>query len=112
MLANWAIVSEQGAPAGSGQSGVASNAGTMIVDMSGMQVVLGDNANPLPTAADFARCLHNMAEDKKIVSFFAQDVKVRNAERLMGEAKNKLLEPTQMTSALTIPTPIRPAIPA
>ena len=78
--------------------------------MSGIQVVLGGNANPIPTAAEFARSLNSMAEEKKIVSFYAEDVTVRNVEWLQRAAKKTLLEPTQITSAVKIPTPIGPAI--
>ena len=36
------------------------NSGTMRADMSGMQVVFGDNANPIPTPSDFERSLSTM----------------------------------------------------
>ena len=82
----------------------------MIGDMSGMQVVLGANANPLHTAADFARSLISMVEEKKLVSFYAQHVSVQNAEWLERAAKETHLKPAQITSALTNPTAVGAAI--
>ena len=110
MMANWAIAFEQAAQAGAGQSGVVSYAGTMVGDMCFMQVALGDNANQLHTAADFGRSLNSMAEDSKIVSFFADEETLRNAEGLERALKETLLKPAQITSALTIPTATGAAI--
>ena len=76
-LPNWNIAAEL---AGAGLPGVASTSGTMIGDMSGMEVAMGDNGNVLPTENEFAQGLTSLAEEQKILSFYAQDVTVHNAE--------------------------------
>ena len=59
---------------------MASNPGTLVCDMSGIEVTMGGNANALPTADQFAQSLTCLADEQKIVSFYAQDVTVHNAE--------------------------------
>ena len=67
------------------------------------------NAGTLPSADDFTRSLTCMidAKDAKVVSFLAADVRAQNFGWMERVARAALLEPTQVTSALTIPTPTR-----
>ena len=90
-LPSWNIAVDQ---TGVGLPGVASNPGTLIGDMSGMEVVMGDNGNALPTADQFAQSLTGLADEQKIVSFYAQDVTIRNAEWMERMAKETLMKPT------------------
>ena len=87
-----------------------SNPGMLVSDMSGIEATTGEDANAPPTADQFAQSLTGLADEQKIVSFYAQDVTVRNAGWMERMAKETLLKPTQVTSALTIPTPAGNAI--
>ena len=106
-LPSWNIAAEQ---TGEGMPSVASNPGTLVSDMSGIEVPMGENANALPTADQFAQILTGLADEQKIVSFYAQDVTIRNAEWMERMANETLMKPTHVTSALTIPTPVGNAI--
>lgn len=106
----WAIIADQIAPANAGREGGASNAGTLTIDMSGIQVAIGNSASMLHTAQDFEQSLSSMAEVKPAVTFYAEDVTVRNAALLERPAKRSMSILIHITSALTIPTPAGPAI--
>ena len=106
-LPSWNIAAEQ---TGEGLPSVASNHGVLVSDMSGIEATMGENANALPTADQFSQSLTVLADEQKIVSFYAQDVTIRNAEWLERMAKETLMKPNQVTSALTIPTPVGYAI--
>ena len=83
---------------------MASNSGTVVGDMSAMEVAMGGNVNALPTADEFARSLTSLADEHKIVKFYAQHVTEENAAWMERVAKETLIKPTQITSDLTIPT--------
>ena len=74
-------------------SGLASDAGTLATDTSGMQVVLGYSASMVPTAQDFERSLSSMANIKTTVTFVAEDVTLQNAALLERLAKVSLYRP-------------------
>ena len=86
-------------------TGVASNPGTLIGDMSGMELAMGGNANALPTAFQFAQSQTSLAEEKRIVSFYGQDVTVNNAPWMEAMAKETLMKPIQLTFAFSIQKP-------
>ena len=109
-MPNWEIAAEQGEQAGIGLPGVAANPGTMVADMSGMQVPMGSNVDSLRSAENSARSLASMTGEEKIVTIFAIDVTRQNAAWMERIAKATLRQRTQVTSALTIPTPIGSAI--
>ena len=88
----WSVAAEQ-----------AEQAGTLVGDESEMQGAMRGNAGTLPSADDMARNLTNMA-DVKVVSFLASDGKAQNLGWMQRVARAALLEPTQVTSALRIPT--------
>ena len=71
---------------------------------------MGGNPNSLATADQFAQSLTSLGEEQKIVSFCPQHDTVENAEWLERVVKETLRKPTQITSALTIPTPAGAAI--
>ena len=77
-----------------------------IGDMSGMQVVLGANANSIATAVDSERSLNSIAEVMQFDSYNQEDVTMGTADCLERRANEMLLKPTQIRSALTIPTPL------
>ena len=106
-LPSWNLAAEQTAV---GFPGVASNPGRLVGNMCEMEVAMGGNANALPTADQFAQSLTSLAEEQKIVSFYAQDVTINNAEWVERMAKETLMKPRQITSALIIPTPADAAI--
>ena len=83
-LPSWNIAAEQ---TGEGFPGVASNPGTLVGDMSGIEATMGGNANALPTADQFAQSLTSLPDEQKIVSFYAQQVTVENAEWMERMAK-------------------------
>ena len=106
-LPSWNIAGEK---TGVGLPGGACNPGTLVSDMSGMEVTMGGNANALPTVDQFAQSLMSFVDEQKIVSFYAQIVTVHNAECMERMAKETLMKSTQITSALSIPTPAGNAI--
>ena len=75
-LPSWNIAADQ---TGVGLPGVASNPGTLVSDMSGIEATIGENANALPTAEQFAHSLTSVANEQNIISFYAQQVTVENA---------------------------------
>ena len=58
--------------------------------MSGMQVVLQDDAIPLPTAFDLESSLSTMEEVKPKVIFLADDVTLANEALLVHLARQSL----------------------
>ena len=71
---------------------------------------MGGSAKAPPTADQFAQGLTSLSDAHKIVSFYAQGVTVHTAELMERMAKEMLMKPTQITSALTIPPPVGKAI--
>ena len=59
-LPSWNIASEQ---TGEGLPGVASNPGTLVRDMSGIEVTMGGHANALPRADQFAQSLTSLPDE-------------------------------------------------
>ena len=106
-MPSWNIAAEQ---TGEELPIVESNPGMLVDDMSGMEATMGENADALPTADQFAQSLSSLPDEQKIVSFYAQQVTVENAAWMERMAKETLMKPTQVTSALTIPTPVGNAI--
>ena len=62
----WIVRGEQ---AGSVLPGVASNFGTMIGDMTGMDVAMVGNANALPIADEIAHSPPSLADERNVVQF-------------------------------------------
>ena len=69
--------------------------------MSGIEVAMGVNTTTLPIAGEFARILTRLADEQKIVKFYAEHVTVENAAWIDRIAKETLMKPSQITSALT-----------
>ena len=61
-MPSWNVAAEQ---TGKGVPGVASNPGTLVSDMSGIEATMGENANALPTADQFAQSLTGLADEQK-----------------------------------------------
>ena len=59
---------------------MASNSGTMVADMTGMEVAMGGDVNALPRADEFVQRLTSLAYESKVVQFYAEQVTVENAE--------------------------------
>ena len=93
-MPGWSLATEQG-----------EQAGTLVGDESEMQLAMTGNAGILPSPDELVRSLTSMS-DVKVVSFLASDVNAQNLVWMQRVARAAMLEPTQVTSALTIPTPL------
>ena len=60
--------------------------------MSGMEMAMGGNAKVLPKAHYFAQSLRSLADEQKIVSFYAKHITVENTEWMESMAKETLSE--------------------
>ena len=87
-MPSWNTAAE---PPDEGLPGVESNPGMLVNDMSGMEATMGENADALPTADQFAQSLTSLPDEQKIVSFYAQQVTVENAAWMERMAKETLM---------------------
>ena len=89
-------------PGWSGATEQGDQAGRLIGDESEMHAAMG-NGGTVPSTDDLARSFTNIS-DVQVVSFLATDVNAQNLVWMQRVARAALLEPTQVTSALRIPT--------